>query len=819
LDPLALEAALQSLIQALEANTPIVNLQNVANAVGNVQGSNVYQSFRSFSGSLQVPMPSSPAATAPAAPTQISSSPPSNVNEGPLDLLAEQIQTSCEVMNRRMQLERLISSQVTKDNPNRAGRAVVAFPISVNSDRRDAVAEVQIRVNCKSGPAPSILALLPDEETYNVSMLTSDASQFSLAAAVKYFGIGASGGKASQNLYLLQDTDTVALLSSVETPPDDSAHFQQTSEHRRRTADPRSVIFGWQFRPVLGRPTVAPGTRWVYAVLQLPNAVDADQQLTIHVRTCWRSYCKKNRIVGDEIAGTCHGWQPVTYDLSIPSEASVGCILGPSIKDVRWLDIGNGNAKVTVSGTNFWPGTKVVLGSDQFTETSGLTRLGDDRMSFVAPISELVLADLLIVDRYGRSSGPEEFLREQDLTPRATSAPDSRPTSMLDSGSASTCLTAMALAPTLTPTLAADMRSSSAPNSGAIPMYLTAADRPQIEVDMPPSSGKPPTIQRHSASQCLVTAVLNCDARENLLWQRFPVAAIIGTTVIGNGAIAETVESPVLSNTLFTRTLRFLADTQALRANSVIELRHTLLGRIGRRCFSIPLQSKWTDVFSVDQVFWESRYDNPRCLGIAGSGFAEGKFHASVNGTRYDATAVKGSDPTKALDTMLEVSLSKDDASAAKTVTIFNDNGYPVTCDMPKQDAPPADVQVTSPASGISQNDSVYVAVQVNRKGKGLGKDGKPVPLAISSVTFNGAPITCLSQLDDTGSAVPGKYSLLLNSPVTDKARLVQFAVALYDIAVGDNPKTNITLLAPDPALEIKARAQQDGNGTQNPKG
>ena len=866
-DPLALESALQGAIEALQKNTSVINLDNVAAAVGKVQGSDVNQRYFTLSGNVLVPESVPATASLPAvpgAPTQIASTPPSTVNEGPLAVFAEQLQTTSEIVNQRMQLERLISCQVTSScPPGRATRAVIGFPISVNSDRQDALAEVQIRVcnNDRGAGAPKILALLPDEKTYNMSMLTNDTNQFSLAAAVRYIGIGASAGNQSQNLYLLQDTDTVALLSSVEAPRDEDADCRERPEcperpeRRYRRSPSDSVAFGWQFRPVFGKRTVSPGTRWVYAVLQLPRCEDdekaehAPQSFSVAVRTCWRDFCVRNRAVGNEISGTSQGWQWANEDVTVPCESRTDFAKEPWIKEMRWHALGDGKFRITILGDNFWPGTQVLVGKDRFCEaSSSLTRCGHDAMSFVAPVSELALSDVHMLDRYGRAKGPEVFLGnthngEESLLKRPT-------------------------------------------------LSLASAQ---------PLGKEKPRIVRRNASQCEVTVALTRGDLVARYAGMAPWAAVIGDKVIGPDETWLTTEAgqpvPVVDQQDFTGlavpvgpvTLHFLADTQKLRDNSHIELRRLLLGDWGALQLPIPDPNEWGGVFAADQAFWANgSSDGSKVLVVAGSGFVKGvTFHASCGGTGYEATRVSdallevripkapaeatpqqqgsrlgvqlGVPPGTSVGVRLAVTTaqetgksqagrsaqgaatpaggspaaSKDaadkpeatDPSTAKTVTIFTDDGSPVTCPIsdtpppPKPDPKPG-VEVTPPPTpGISQYDAIYVAVKVTRMGSpGTDAKGNNVDAALLKITkveADGKPMCCVP--DGAIGAKPGMYRLLIASPLTDRARLLQFAFTLHDPADGDetiaaNCKKDIVLVCPDTPFEVKARPKQHGD-------
>lgn len=317
--------------------------------------------------------------------------PLATVSMGAQDLYGEQINMSYQVAVLRMTLERLVSRPMlqTSESIEPHGRAVIGFPISVNADRNNAVAEVQLVFTNNSGKAPVVIDLLPKETTYNCSVVTTDSKQWGLGAVVQWLGIGLAGGKKAADTYLVKDADTVALLSGQSPAWGDWCGGSRDD----------SIMFGWQFRPVLRRPAVTPGTRWVFAVLELPEQDTKEFVATVQARTCWRVYSPASRTVGREDPASVR-WINLG-EVKVPARQTTGDALKPTVTSTQVYDVGDDQFRVVATGTRFLPGTRVLLGSRLLSETDGLVR-GENTIAFSASAAELALYEPRVLDRYGR---------------------------------------------------------------------------------------------------------------------------------------------------------------------------------------------------------------------------------------------------------------------------------------------------------------------------------------------------------------------------------------------------------------------------------
>jgi len=319
--------------------------------------------------------------------------------------------------------------------------AVLGFQISVEALRAypDAVAETVITVTTRQDtstsvprtirPVPvgsvtpetavrntgsigiSLVSMFPQNKTYNVASVSQSASTAGFGALVSVIDIGFSVGKASQKLYLLRDTDTVA----VERVPTDESEGD----------NPNEVRFAWQFRPVLGHHSVEPGPRQVYALLALPNSSTDSWTGKITAVTHWRRYNAQRGLVGEVIPGS-EAQQPL-IDMTVPSPVRVSASLTPTIEKVAWQDVGQGIVQVIATGRHFLPGTSVSVGGLSLKKKSVILD-SDTQLRFRVSALQLGTGSpLVLVNRYGRAD------LQQDTTEQGIVIPNAPEISLVDS--------------------------------------------------------------------------------------------------------------------------------------------------------------------------------------------------------------------------------------------------------------------------------------------------------------------------------------------------------------------------------------------------
>jgi hypothetical protein len=286
------------------------------------------------------------------------------------DALTEQLNLAYQIFNLRVLSERALSDRLyhppDKSDPQPRLQAVLGFQVSINPPEgmQDCAAIAEISLQTRPGNSPvSIVALIPQEKTYNSAALSTRSKSLNGSVVSNVLTVGGSTGRTSRELYLHRDADTLAF----ERPQGwKSGAFWP---RKQKSAMSSEAIFGWEFRPVLGRRTVSPGTRQMLAVVALPcSDENLSVKLKVQTRSYWRAYNRRRQTTAPR-----WGWWPLRYGAahqidSLPQEIEilpterVQNALKPEIENVSWVDAGDGSAVVVVEGKNFFSGTEVTIG-------------------------------------------------------------------------------------------------------------------------------------------------------------------------------------------------------------------------------------------------------------------------------------------------------------------------------------------------------------------------------------------------------------------------------------------------------------------------
>ena len=351
------------------------------------------------------------------------------------DLLNDQVNLTYQIFNLRMLLERSLSDRILPDTPgppdkNRTRlQAVLGFNVTLDPPRtaNDAVAVVEITVTLSpvqsgqesghasgdqgSGNGLSLVALMPQEKTYNAATLSNKSNAFGGSAVVNAFQVGYSQRKREQIFYIYRDNDTLS--------------------YERMTGDPSKIVFGWMFRPVLGRNSVSPGLRQMFAIMALPN-VDCDSagkdgcavKLNSQVRTYWKKY-DRGTLSSYERHDTNRAkafWFKLSAGLSKPqifgdrryendanyagpevySTFNYQDVLTPKVDQIFWRPAGAKNVVISAKGRNFFSQTKIALGDKIYgSESDGLVLKSNQAFDLTTTLDALVNGPGTILGRYG----------------------------------------------------------------------------------------------------------------------------------------------------------------------------------------------------------------------------------------------------------------------------------------------------------------------------------------------------------------------------------------------------------------------------------
>ena len=316
------------------------------------------------------------------------------------DVLAEQVQLQYQVYNLRLLQRRAISDRFFDDGTHQGSKvlALVGFTVELEPRRqhRRSAAVVEITIAAPSGKtAPSLVALMPEERTYNSVAHSSKSNAFGGAALAGVFSLGFSGEWQSEKLYLFQDNDTLA--------------FSRARDASRSS----ELAFGWQFRPVLGRGTVDPGRRHLFAILALDQLESSVMEQTfpfkVSARSYWLKYSSKHRVARGAPRDPRSSAKP--WDLEIRNAFLLHKGWSPDVASVAVSSVDRDSLLVKVRGSNFQPAPTVQIGNRTLTSKRELVHRSDGSFQFVAPAKELLEKQVLVTgSEYGFSTPLEQSL-------------------------------------------------------------------------------------------------------------------------------------------------------------------------------------------------------------------------------------------------------------------------------------------------------------------------------------------------------------------------------------------------------------------------
>jgi hypothetical protein len=622
------------------------------------------------------------------------------------DLLSEQTALFYQIVNLRLLLDRSLSDRINEkqDGTPTREQVVIGFQISIDAAHKDAVAEAEITV---AGQGVSLVSLLPRDKTYNVASVTKDSKAVDVGAVVQFVGVGVAAGKTQESLYLVKDTDTVAL---------------------ERPATGSNIKFAWQFRPVLGRRTVEPGMRQVYALVSVPKGGSAARELKVTATTKWRRYDRKTKSVGGLTSGiTPHKqYGPESLHMSDPYTAEH--YLKPFISNVRWNDTGNGQVLAVVEGEGFTPDTSLVLGNTVLNRPeNGLTVANERRMIVVAPAQLLARSLPTLVGRYGTAEFTRSVCMKYERA-AATAAPASP-------------------APAATPT--------PAPRPAALGGDFDSAKCPDsMEKMFEPYSGLElgrPVITARDASTSEVTVTLKVksgspDRDFRYLFKYHQPVVLLGGRVFGlsDAPFISTSYEPAAGDTHKSVSLTFVAPTSLVVSSRTLVVKE-FLWNIG----ALEIDYKEENVFNATGVTTLGANSKKLQLAIAGGGFSK-DVRVMVGDVSYAVDCNKESGcvpglklhPAGAEDgtaTMITLSPTKAETEDVKYILVFQGKAQPQALTLTQPAPPVPTAKITSPSGPLPVNKGD--SRQVEFKGENFD--------SIKKVIFEGKELSGRLKPDD----------------------------------------------------------------------
>ena len=340
----------------------------------------------------------------------------------PSDLLSDQVNLTYQIFNLRMLLERSLTDRLVSDPPSPNGhtrlQAVIGFNVTLDPSKatKDSAAIVEVTIAPPANSDPnshlSLVAVMPQEKTYNSAALNTHDNAFGGSAVAKMITVGYSERHRGQVFYLFRDNDTLA--------------FERMPPHPDVPSNPgdgTNLKFGWQFRPVLGRRSVSPGTRQMFAIIALPDTDDPGENesvaVNIQVKTYWKHYDHRSLTTTYHEAWVHYinpsgiatiplrlpGISAAEYSsVVVPKSTMIQNDLSPRIENVEWIPTSIQTGTVVVHGKNFFSGTTVSLAGHQYaTATDGLTLQSDQTMIISTTVRDVALGDGVVYGRYGKA--------------------------------------------------------------------------------------------------------------------------------------------------------------------------------------------------------------------------------------------------------------------------------------------------------------------------------------------------------------------------------------------------------------------------------
>ena len=273
----------------------------------------------------------------------------------------------------------------------------LGIPITLSpSDKdRNAAAEIILTFtpNSRQGPGgpPKITAILPQAKTYNTATISSKSVNLGGGIVTGVLTAGVNYLWQKQTYYIVQAQDTVAFQL-----PRDPAH-------------PDAISFGWDLRPVLGSPTVAPGMRTLFVQLALPwDRTTSSDFGSVTVSTHWKKINKKTNLISQN-SQDCFDQGGISRSIKISdpsSAANVQVIDDP-------IDNGDGTVSVHVTSNFFPESTYLKIGSAIIPQgaTNAVFNPNADAIDFTVPAFLLATQKAFLMDQTGN---PKELVMFPD---------------------------------------------------------------------------------------------------------------------------------------------------------------------------------------------------------------------------------------------------------------------------------------------------------------------------------------------------------------------------------------------------------------------
>lgn len=396
-----------NIIRARLQNLQVVDQSSLLARIGGIQGSTLEQSRFTLQ-AIGQPTPqvvttlpalaSNPPAASntqvttqgaltPSVPAQSASnvSLPSGITPSSLDTLNEQLQLSYQITNFELLLNGALTDRFLGKNREKR-RITIGLPITIEPPTREHegdLAEVDViacnHMHDEDHEPPSIVMLLPQDNTFNVATLSDNSQSFGLGVIAGIYSVDAGWFHGKQQYYLMKQQDTIAL--------------QKTPYPYDKCEGRESVTFAWQFFPAIGSKVVRSSMRQSFVQLAVPPNFRDGIAVDLWIRTAWKHVHKKNGIV-----------EPLEIDPEDWKLEKVPLVDStPRARDFSVIDLGNGSLFISAQGI-FLDGLRTRVGASLFdVSTPNFVATGNS-VQFTATAQSVAIGGAYLVGADGAES-------------------------------------------------------------------------------------------------------------------------------------------------------------------------------------------------------------------------------------------------------------------------------------------------------------------------------------------------------------------------------------------------------------------------------
>lgn len=404
-----------SMLSAQLSPSAMINQSALSGAAGNIQGGTLSQN--QFGLQLINPVSASAASSSniPSNPATTGSLPP--VSPDSFTLLAQQLQTSEQMLNYNMMLKGSKQAQYSSGGKQH-DKIVLGIPISIlpTSGDKNKILQVEVEYyppklgesHTTSDDQPStVINLMPAEHSYNSIAVSSTATNIGLGTLIGTVSLGLNNTNSNAKQFLIAQQDTLSYQEGNINGNSSNCKNESGTTGSIAPHFDNGVKFGWQFRPVLGQDYVRPGLRTMFAQLSVPNIPDSNRSVvrisdggTVCIKSTWIPFYNPSNS-SETNAILAKATPAEGSNIQLEEKSVIGDIFNkPQIESYKINELGNGNILVTLYG-GYLSGCKIRVGSTILDTTSPGFMATNGVIKFSTTLSALAAGPINIISSNG----------------------------------------------------------------------------------------------------------------------------------------------------------------------------------------------------------------------------------------------------------------------------------------------------------------------------------------------------------------------------------------------------------------------------------